>query len=291
LHYLILLFGALMCSLQFTVTKRYEKHAGQSFRAAMLFTLISAAFGAALMFTLNRFRLDFTPFSCVMAVFMALGIMLVNVLGMKTMHLGPLSVYTLFMMLGGMFLPFVMGVLFLDERLNVFKVAGAALIVLALIIPAIGPKGGGKKGSALFYLLCVLLFFINGSYSCVSKLHQIGENAVNTYSLMLMIYLFEIAAAAVSLLVTMKKGRGEPLKKDGGSVLYSAGFALFSGVCGLCVISSAKSVSASVMFPIVTGGTIIFSALCGRIMFKEKLSKPVVIEVALAVAATVMFMF
>jgi len=207
-------------------------------------------------------------------------------------------VYTLFMMLGGMFMPFLMGVIFLGEPLTVWGVTGAVLIVIALVIPAVEASrkkdADKQKGSALFYILCVLLFLINGGYSCVSKLHQIGKeiggDPVNLQSLLVMVYIVEITVAATSLLVTRRKG-SEPVKKDGRSVLYSGGFALFSGLAGLALVSSAAKVSATVMFPVVTGGTIVFSALCGRIFFREKLNKSTLAQIVLAVAATVLFVF
>ena len=63
---------------------------------------------------------------------------------LKALATANLSVYSIFMMLGGMLLPFSFGILFLDEPLTAGKIACVIFILLSLLLTL--EKGGGSKG-------------------------------------------------------------------------------------------------------------------------------------------------
>lgn len=51
----------------------------------------------------------------------------------------------------------------------------------------------------------------------------------------------------------------------------------------------AKSLPATVLYPFITGGSIVFSALIGAVLFKEKLSGKLITSVVLCFVGTIMF--
>lgn len=51
------------------------------------------------------------------------------------------------------------------------------------------------------------------------------------------------------------------------------------------------SVPATAQYPIITGGTLAFSAILGFICYKEKLGIIEIIRVAVVISATILFMF
>lgn len=291
--YLLLLFGALLISIQFVFLKKFQMVSGESTRSAMFFTLFYSIAGAAYMLILSGFKPDFSPFSAVMASIMALDALFISIIGMKTMHMGKLSVYTLFMMLGGMIVPFFMGVFALNEKPSVYCLFATVLVILSLSLPVFEKKAGGntEKSSKVFYFLCVLLFFLNGAYSCLSKLHQINDAAISTYDLLFMLFMADILMSGLVLLSQKAVKKAVKVKISSKSLLYCVAYAFFTGTGGIFIISGASNVDATVLYPIVTGGTVIFSAVNGRVLFGEKLNRFIIAEIALAVAATVLFMF
>ena len=52
-----------------------------------------------------------------------------------------------------------------------------------------------------------------------------------------------------------------------------------------------KALGASVTFPIINGGTIVFSTLSGIVFFKEKLTLSTVISLVIVIISTILFMF
>lgn len=291
--YLLLLFGAMMISVQFVFLKKFQMVSGESVRSALFFSLFYSVAGAVYMLVLSGFRPEFSPFSAVMASLMALDALLIAIVGMKTMHMGKLSVYTLFMMLGGMIVPFFMGVFALSEKPGVFCIFATVLVILSLSLPVFEKRAGGKneKNSKRFYFLCVLLFFLNGAYSCLSKLHQINDDAVSTYGLLFTLFTAGILLSGALLLTQKAVKKDVRVRISIKSLLYCVAYAFFTGTGGFFIISGASTVDATVLYPIVTGATVIFSAINGRVLFKEKLNRFIIAEIALALAATVLFMF
>jgi multidrug transporter EmrE-like cation transporter len=54
---------------------------------------------------------------------------------------------------------------------------------------------------------------------------------------------------------------------------------------------AAGTLDATIQFPILTGGTIIFTAVAGRVFFKEKFTGKILAGLAMSLAGTLMFLF
>ena len=87
-------------------------------------------------------------------------------------------------------------------------------------------------------------------------------------------------------------------KKVGGAALaISIGLAAIYGVCNglgdyfIALGTQPGALGASVSFPVVNGGTILFSTLFGRIIYKEKITVNTVISLVLTFVSTIMFLF
>ena len=59
----------------------------------------------------------------------------------------------------------------------------------------------------------------------------------------------------------------------------------------LLQLDCALTVDSCLMFPLVTGGTLIFTPILARILFKEKINAFVATEIAVSFVATVLFVF
>jgi multidrug transporter EmrE-like cation transporter len=72
--------------------------------------------------------------------------------------------------------------------------------------------------------------------------------------------------------------------------MIAFGAAAISGISYLLQLTGAKELPATVLYPMVTGGCIIFSALSGRIFFKEKLSTYQLVSIGLCFVGTLLFL-
>ncbi len=304
-YYLLLILASLLFGAQFMAVKAYEKLGGQGVNASAKFSAVSCLFAFFIFFFANGCRLQFSTFSVVVALlFAAVGIAC-NIAGLKTLALGDIAVYSLFMMLGGMMVPFLYGVVFLKEPISGWGIAGLVLLTVALVLPVFGKKKG--KGNALFYVLCVALFVLNGLSSTLSKIHQVDGRGVGTLDFTVLIFGIQCVLAGAVWLTTKlfaKKKPPVPVPAEGesdaakhlkkmivGTLLCGLFFAAMNGTAPFLQVLSAKYVNATAQYPIITGGTLVFSAILGRIIYKEKLSKLKILQIAVSCVATVLFVF
>ena len=125
MQYYILAFAAtLLLATDFSLNKLYQRRAGSSAAAGFAFNALCGIFTAIVFWAINGFKFEFTPFSLVMATAMATSVLLYSLAGLKMLSGGRLAVYTLFLMTGGMSLPYIFGLIFWNEPFSVLRTIG-----------------------------------------------------------------------------------------------------------------------------------------------------------------------
>ena len=143
--------------------------------------------GGLIFFCGDKFQIEFSSISMLWAVIFAALMIPYYVLGVKVLSLGSLAVYSMFMMLGGMLVPFFYGTIFLHEKISVGKIIGTILLISFIVLQAVAQRSsneqskGGKK-KYLFFVLCLIIFFVNGMTGVIAKAHSISEGAVSEVS-------------------------------------------------------------------------------------------------------------
>jgi hypothetical protein len=231
-----------------------------------------------------------------MAGMLAVVHLLANLISIKAVSLGSMAVYTLFLMLGGMLVPFIVGALFLNEEVKIVYIIATLILAVALVLPIFDKNegtGGDKKTFLMFLSLCIVLIFLNGANGTIGKLHQINEKqAVNTLDFLTIKYLWKTSFSFVLFLSYRSKGENKwrgLLQKN--SLLNGFGYAVVHISATLLQLYCALTVDSCLMFPLVTGGTLIFTPILARILFKEKINAFVATEIAVSFVATVLFVF
>lgn len=298
---------AVLCiGFQFVCTKAYQQKAGGRFLSVMIFNIVAGAVSALLFFCLGGFDIRINVFSTCMGIGFAFCMTVINCVTIFAVSCGKVSVYTLFMMLGGMFLPFSYGCLFLDEKVGVCRIIALVLIVIAVVLPCMAKSEG--KSKKRFYLFCVFAFVLNGAIGIVTKAHQINVRAVDTYSFLTWAYccVFVLSGAICAVYgiarKCVRKVAPEPVRADNVpsahrswkpicNLAFIAGYAVFNGLCNMFQMLGARTLPAVLLYPVTTGGSIVLTAVLGRIVFREKITKLVALGISLAFAATVLFLF
>lgn len=287
--YLILLTAMLLMVVEFCMTKIYQKRMGIGAKAVFLFNVLCGAFAAGIFFCINGFAFEFSFFSLLLAAVSALSSMLYNLIAFRMLRDGKIASYTLFLMTGGMILPYLFGAVVLSEPLSVLRVLGI-FVVLAGMIFSCSPKELPNKK---YLLLGICVFVLNGMVGMVTKIHSLdlGYRAVSSAGFVLLSNLTRMVISGAALLIAKKQQEAsEPLSSLGRVVpliLVSAGA---GGLSFLLQLVSAKTLPATVLYPVLCGGSILFSALAGRVFFREKLSVPATVGSVLCFAGMLMFL-
>ena len=122
LYYALVFAATILFALQFLFNQKFEGVRGSGLKSALEFTFYKSAVIVVMMLIISAFKITVTPFSLVLSVVYAAACILMTYFSMKAFAIANLSVYSVFSMLGGMLLPFLLGVGFYNEKLTLFKI-------------------------------------------------------------------------------------------------------------------------------------------------------------------------
>lgn len=316
MYYAMLIGASFLFGSQFMVTKAFEKNYGKTVRASLSFSLLYSLFAGVIFFIIKLISsgtvFNLNPFSLCMAFGLSLVNILSSAIGIKTLALGDIAVYSLFLMLGGMIVPFFAGIVFLKESVSVCNLIGVAIMIIALCLPVFfGKKNKNaveaqtegdttKKTSIFFYVLCVFLFILNGLSSTLSKFNSVREGAAlgaeftfYTYGIQ-----FVISLAAFALMTAFGKSDKTQSEEKQPVILFrpvaigcGAAFGAVNGTAFLLSSVAAEHVVAVAQYPLITGATILFSSLLAFLFYREKPTALQLVQIVISLAATILFMF
>lgn len=292
MYYVMLVFSALLLAVSFAFNKLYQKINGASVYAAFFFNTLLGLAEFLFFFAINGFRIEFRLYSCIMIGISGLLIVCYNVFGFKILKLsGSVSLYTISLMTGGMVLPYIWGIAFLNESFTYIRTIGFLMIITGVVLSNFGTG----KVNAKQLLMCGAVFFLNGCVSIVSKMHQIQTfyKTVGETDFIILDGMFKFLISGVIFLVIKNKYKNTEenlcLNSNTKIIPIIAAAAIVGGLAFMLQLKGASNLPATVIYPFVTGGSIVFSAIIGRIVFKEKISFKLALSIALCFAGTIFF--
>ena len=303
-EYILIILAVFCFAGQFAFTKLYEGAVKQTAITTLVMLAVTGFFGAVMYIFVCNFSVSFSYVSLFWAAFMAVIMIPYYMIGIKVLSLGSLAIYSMFMMLGGMLVPFFYGVVFLHEELSVWQIVGTVTLTVFIILQAVWQQptdenetqGSDKNKKILFFVLSILIFIINGMTGVIAKAHQISQGAVDEASFTVISCALTAIFSLMLLTFVALKNRREVLAQMKSmlkikpiAVMLLIGASAYTG--NFLHLKAASAVPASVQFPLVSGGVIVISALVSFFAFREKLSKKEWISVAGAFISTVLFAF
>ena len=243
------------------------------------FSFCTGCIGCLLMLVLNGFHLRVTAFAVGMAIAYSVSSLLNVYFALKAFTTANLSVFSVFSMLGGMLLPFALGIAFYGEPLTVSKVLCCALIAGAVLLTI---EKGERKSGGLRY--CFGVFFFNGMSGVLSKIHQSNAlQATDSYSFMALANLGNVLLCLALLLAVCKT---HPQLK-GREPLFVSGYAVCCAIGNLFCLIALTVLPASVQYPIITGGVIVGATIVS-LLKKERPSRRNLAAAGVAFLASVL---
>lgn len=316
MYYAMLIGASFLFGSQFMVTKAFEKNYGKTVRASLSFSLLYSLFAGVIFFIIKLISsgtvFNLNSFSLCMAFGLSLVNILSSAIGIKTLALGDIAVYSLFLMLGGMIVPFFAGIVFLKESVSVCNLIGVAIMIIALCLPVFfGKKNKNageaqtdgdtkKKTSVFFYVLCVFLFILNGLSSTLSKFNSVREGAALGAEFTFYTYGIQFAISLAAFALTTVSGKSDKTQSEKKQpvILFrpvaigcGAAFGAVNGTAFLMSSVAAEHVVAVAQYPLITGATILFSSLLAFLFYREKPTALQLVQIVISLAATILFMF
>lgn len=289
MQYFLLTVSTLLLALNFTIQKVYQRRQGTSSASSFGFNALLGLCTAILFFFINGCKIGFSWFSLIGTILFNGLVVSYTIIGFKLLQRGTIAMYTLFLMSGGMTVPYIYGLLFLGEPFSVQRTVALILMLTGVILSNIGKEKVDVKS----LLMCISVFIINGFTSVVSKVHQIETvfPTVNTTEFVLLGGICKFIFAGILYVTVRKQSRQKEEKSFFALPLFLIiASALASGVSSLLQLLGAKTLPATVLYPFITGGSIVASSLAGVLFFKEKLSKNLIVGIILCFVSTLLFL-
>lgn len=332
IYYVLLFLSALIFASQFFVTRQYQRRNGTGFLSSVKLSFFAYLTIAVFFFvkgclTTGTFNFGFSPFTLLITLLIA-GVSLSCVyMGIKVLAVGDLSIYSVFMMLGSLVLPSVVGIVFYSEPLTLLKGVALLLMFTAIVFSVSSVDKNKLTWKAILYY--VGIFVMNGMIGVLFTVHQnqpdLTAAVMSTESGLVVnndVFMVWYGLSTVLLAGTiygawyiLKRvnpqlfaGKAEEAVLDGETLGENGGVAInalwitlaLAALYGLCnglgdyfiaIATQPQALGASVTFPIINGGTIVFSTISGVLFCKEKLTVSTVISLLIVVASTILFMF
>ena len=248
--------ASFMFGTQFLFTQIFRKNfRGNSMEATAVSGFGGAVFGLLAMFLVNGFHLEYSHFALIMAAIQTFNGLLFTFCSMKSLGKINLSLYSIFSMLGGMVLPFAVGILFFNEALTPGKCICILLISLAF---ALTLKKGPKQSDSNGVIYYIGIFIFNGMSGVISKIYNAAPyERISAAGYSILVSLLSMAAYLIMLLYLRPKLQTLNAK----SVWGILGSGILNRTANWIMLIALLHVSASAQYPFITGGTMIVSTI------------------------------
>ena len=183
--------------------------------------------------------------------------------GFKALKTGPMALTSIIASFS-LLVPFVFGICFWNESLTACGIGGIILLSFAMLLIN-WQKGGGVSFRWLAYAVITLL--TNGICSVIQKFHQIRFPSLYRTEFMIFALLSVLLILAAALRIKRPKKQKFTFTASG---LISG---VLNGAANYIVLLLSATENASVLFPIMSIGTISAVWIIGIVFFKEKLTR------------------
>ncbi len=305
MEYIYLLLACACYAFQFVFQKLFKLKTVEGLSVCLWYQFVSCTVAAIFLIAKAGLPTAFTWTAFALSLLHAASCILCSLSTITAIGSGNVSVLSTYALAGGFILPYLFGVIALDEKAGIFKWIGILLFCCSLL-PAFlknirekRPENG--RNPLKFILCCVLVFVTNGTAVIFTKIHQISEASIGEDSFIFISVLSRciFAASVILIMAAIHKSKGDKdafrnalweigIKKMTG--LMFAALLFFSGVYAVCntlgdifSLRCMITMDATLQFPILSAVVIIMTTLFGRFFFKEKINKETAISLAFTV--------
>lgn len=306
--YLLILLGSILFCAMTAVRKEYQIKADATLKSTLVFMLVSSLF-VCVIGLIYSVATGFTLVTNADGFVLGLGLLFAFILTVNTClcifgaKYGSLAIVTMFATLGTLVISTLYGLIVnpTQNKLSVFNVVGISFAVIIIALSFIEernkPKTESKenKNQKAFIAICLAVFLFNGSALSVYSLFTSNRAEYGGLNFIFLYSFFSVLLCLIALLIILlsdrKKNQPCGLTKCVKpkplicTLIYGA---LFIG-------SEFFSLTTTTILPIVIQAPLTFAinviivAIADYLIYKQKLTKIQLIQIALAIVSGICF--
>ncbi|MGN1053467.1 MAG: hypothetical protein ACI4SH_08790 [Candidatus Scatosoma sp.] len=307
--YLLILLSSILLCVMCAVRKEYQCKAKATLKSALAFMETGSLF-LCIIGIVYCIATNGALFRKLDSVVLVLSIVFAFILTVNTClcifaaKYGSLAILTMFATLGSLVISTVYGLISdpIKNKLTVFNIIGVVLALGIVFVDFIAERrkdqkisGGKKSNSKIFAFICLAVFFLNGSALSVYSTFTTYRAAYGGFNFIFLYSFFCVLLCALPLTILFvldkKKGRkfgivncvkGKPLAC---TLIYGVAF----------LLSEFFSIETTVLLPIVIQAPLSFAvsviivAIADYFIYKQKLTKLQLVQMALSIISGVCF--
>lgn len=191
-----------------------------------------------------------------------------------------------------MILPMTVSFILFDEKFGIIKVIGTVLALISFILSTAKEKNRidfEKKNKAGFqWLLFTLLVFLsNGLISINQKIYSAFTQKLQVFEFVAIAYITAAALSFLILSIIALKNKESICKKQPKVIASGCLVGILLGVFQCVSTYAASVIDGTILYSTYNCGVSLLSAVTGRILFKESLSKKQYLGVFIGIVAIV----
>ena len=280
LLYLILGLTALSVTCQDIFKKKFNQ---KSNNGAFFFSGMIALFAMLFFIAINRDWRYSLPQLCYSAMF-ALCYASATLFAVLAIKYGSLAKTTLIVTCS-LLIPSFYGILFLHEPVGISLVVGLILLIVALIM--INYEKDTTPATLKWVVFVILAFIGNGMCSTVQKIEQnkFGTSGQNVF-MIVALGMVTVILLMSSLVSKEEKGHHKQIFRVGWIWAMLCGF--FNGMVNFLVLYLNPRLPASVMFPVISAGSVVLVFLYAVLIQREKFTPRQMLGYAIGVISIIL---
>lgn len=271
------------------LTKAYQMSAGPGYFQVAFMNVVFSGSVFLTFIAAKGFVLHYNTATLLLAVAFGSGIWYYSSLKVKAAACGPMSVLTMSYVIGGVIVPTLYGILFLDEPIILHKMLGILLILLSFV-PLLMASRHRMVFSVKFWLLCLLLLLFNGVLMTISKVAQTYSEPEYSMDYVALYFFFYFIIACASMVKNLHHPPARDMKRT-----LTLRNCLLAAACGLCNAAGsvlnfllAGRMAASVQFPLTQSSLLVVVTVMSLLLYREKPDKATVASLAISIASIVL---
>ena len=288
MEYIYLFIACAFFALQFIFQKLFETRTKGGLSVCLWNALVCTLVTMTVLTVRSGFPKESNGYVILIAALYSASGLICTISSITAMSRGNVASLGTFCLAGGMILPFLYGILALNEEAGLFKWLGIIVLLLSLI-PSV-------------------VFITNGLVSIFSTMHQKSPQAIDGDGFLFIAALIRLTVCVVIILAIagVKKGKGESkvlvntLWEIGREKMTGILFVIllvFAGAYAVCntlgnifSLRCLLTMDASLQFPILSAVVIVLTARSGRLFFGEKITSKTGLSLAMSVLGIGLFM-
>lgn len=239
-------------------------------------------------------------------------------LGAVAYSLGNIAISGVFLSLGSLLLPFLYGVIFLDELSTlstpslILRLVGFLAAIGIIFLQLLKKKGSGKM-SLKFFFTCLCMLLVNGIFCVLVKVQSMEFPTVAKPQVMFFAGIFGAFFSFLFLLLAQLRSKNGVGLKNGTddsknvilqkepfaavaeipkkSLIFPVCYGLFNGTINMLNLFLGSRIDATVHYPVLSCGGVLVTTIFAFIVFHEKITSKHLITIGLCLVTILCFSF